>query len=187
MKNYRVVVAIAIILLFGCKENKKEKSDANISAISIIKGQLNKLDSSMFAFMKLERNGNRMDTTFLTRNEIRSLAEPFLSSPDITDKENQKNYSEERLIDAQQGTLSITSTLVDGKNGEIQKQILVVGLEDETGGKVQSIFIDRLINIADSTIEQKLFWQIDKFFTIGRIVTKESQPERTYYTKVEWQ
>src|SRR6185503_13787864 len=187
MKNYWIIPALIIILLVACKGKKEEKQEPPISAISIIKGQLNQLASSMYEFKKIDRIGNRNDTTWLKRDEIRALAEPFLSLPDIADKKIFKKYTEERLIDAQQNTLNITSTLKEGENGEIEKQILIVGLADESSGKVQSIFIDRAINSGDSTIEQKLFWQIDKYFTIGSIIIKETQPEKTYYRKVEWQ
>jgi hypothetical protein len=187
MKNFWVVIAFAIVLVIACKGNKKEKEELPISAISIIKGQLNKLDSSMYAFIKLERNGNKTDTTFLKREEIRMLAEPFLLLPDISDEKLYAKYVEERLMDVQQNTLSITASLKDGEAAEIQKQILVIGMADQSSGQVQSIYIDRTINSADSTIEQKLFWEIDKYFSIGKIISKENQPEKTYFTKVEWQ
>lgn len=187
MKNYWFIPALVITLIIGCKGKKDEKQEAAISAISIIKGQLHQLDSSMYEFKKIERNGNKNDTTYLRRDEIRKFAEPFLSLPDITDKKLFKKYLEDKLIDAQQETLNITSTLKDGEEGEIQKQIIIVGMSDQANGKVQSIFIDRTINTADSTIDQKLFWQIDRYFTIGSIVAKENQPEKIHYTKVEWQ
>lgn len=190
MKNYWIFPVFTLILIISCKEkkeNKQEKEELPISALSIIKGQMNKLDSSMYAFIKFERNGNKTDSVYLKREEIRKLAAPFLSLPDIADNAYYKKYTEERLIDAQQNTLNITSTLNDGEKGEIQKQIIIVGLADVSGGQVQSIFIDRSINSADSTIEQKLFWQIDKHFSIGNIIIKENQPEKTSYTKVEWQ
>lgn len=187
MKNYWVIPVIAVSLFTACKGKKDEKQEPSISAVSVIKGQLHQLDSSMYFFIKVERNGNKNDTTYLRRDEIRSLAEPFLSLQDVTDKNNYKKYTEEKLIDAQQETLNITSTLNDGEEAEIQKQIIIVGMDGQSNGKVQSIFIDRAINSADSTIEQKLFWQIDKYFTIGTIITKENQPEKTSYTKVEWQ
>ena len=182
-----IIHIITIFSIAACNGKKEEKQEASISAISIIKGQLNKLDSSLYAFMKLERNGNRTDTTFLKREEVRAIAAPFLFLPDITSKDYYKNYTEERLIDAEQNTLNITSTLKEDKTGEIQKQIVVVGLSDVSNGQVQSIFIDRSFTSADSTVDQKLFWQIDKYFSIGSIVTKEKEPEKTYYTKVEWQ
>src|ERR1051325_1122987 len=109
MKNYLIIPFLAVILLIACKQKKETKQEAPISALSIIKGQLNKLDSSMYAFVKYDRNENKTDTTYLKREEIRRLAEPFLSLPDIADKNNFKKYDEERLIDAQQGTLNITT------------------------------------------------------------------------------
>jgi hypothetical protein len=54
-------------------------------------------------------------------------------------------------------------------------------------GKVQSIFIDRYISSKDSTVEQKLFWEIDQYFSIHSIIEKENQPEKTRFTKVAWQ
>jgi hypothetical protein len=106
--------------------------------------------------------------------------------PEIADKEYYKNYTEERLIDAQQETLNITST-AKNENAEIQKQIIVITLADVSSGKVQSIFIDRYIPSKDSTIEQKLFWEIDKYFSIGSIIEKEKQTDKTHFTKVIWE
>ena len=90
------------------------------------------------------------------------------------------------MIDAQQETLNITST-ARNENAEIQKQIIVIALADVTNGKVQSMFIDRYIPSKDSTIEQKLFWEMDKYFSIGSIIEKENQPDKTHFTKVTWQ
>jgi len=185
MKNFLIVSILAIILITGCKNKKDEKQDPPISAISIIKGQLNKLDSSMYAFIKLERNGNRTDTTYLKREEVRNLAEPFLALPDITDKKTYKKYTEERLIDAEQGTLSITSTLKDNEDAEIQKQMLIVGLVDGPSGNVKSIFIETAKKSGDVTIEQKLFWEIDKYFTV--LIEKDTQPQKNNFMKVVWQ
>ena len=37
---------------------------------------------------------------------------------------------------------------------------------------------------ADSTIEKKLVWEIDKYFTILYTIEKENQPEKNHFTKV---
>lgn len=178
---------LAAILIFGCKEKKDEKQERPISAISIIKGQLNKLDSSLYEFKKIERTETRSDTTYLRRHEIRKLAEPFLSLPDIADQKLYKKYSEERLIQADQETLSITSTLKENEKGEIQRQMLSVGLADISNAQVNSIFIDTYRDTGDSTIEKKLVWEIDRYFTIYTTVQKDNQPAKNYFTKVEWQ
>lgn len=188
MKNYWIIPVLVITLNTGCKGKKAKEAETQeppISAISIIKGQLNKLDSSLYAFMKLERHGNKTDTTYLRREEIRKLAEPFLSLPDIADEKNYEKYTEERLIEADRETLSITSNLKDGENSEIQKQLVTVDLSDVSSGKIQSVYIEAYKIVGDTAIEQKLFWEIDKYFTI--LTEKGERQEKSEFVKVQWQ
>ena len=188
MKNYLIIPALIPFLFTACKGKKEIKEDEKpISVLSIIKGQLNHLDTSLYQITKFEINGNRMDTAYVKREEIRKFAFPFLSIPDIADNKYSDKYIEDKLIDAQQSTLNITSILKESADAEIQKQIVVVDISDPSNGKVQSIYIDRYINSGDSTIQQKLFWEVDKYFSIGSIVEKEGQPDRTHTTKIAWQ
>ena len=186
MKNYLFIPALIIILFAACRGKKEAKQELPISVLSIIKGQLNHLDTSLYGIIKYETADNTTDSTYLKRDEIRKFAAPFLSLPEIADKNYYENYTEERLIDAQQETLSITTT-AKNENAEIQKQIIVITLSDVSNGKVQSIFIDRYIPSKDSTIEQKLFWEVDKYFSIRSIIEKENQPDKIHHTKVTWQ
>ena len=187
MKNFLILPALIAILIVACKEKKKTRQDPPISALSIIKGQVNKLDTSLYAFTKYDKTDERSDTAYLKREEVRKYTEPFLSLPDIADKENIKKYNEERLIDAQTELFSIISTLKDAEKSEVLKQIMVIDVTDASEAKVQSIFIDRSISSNDSLIEQKLFWQIDKYFTINSTIIKENQPDKTLFRKVAWQ
>jgi len=186
MKNYLILPALIAIFFAACNEKKETKQEPPISALSIIKGQVNDLDTSLYSIIKYETVDNIIDTVYLRREEVRKFATPFLTLPEIADKNYYKNYTEERLIDAQQETLNITST-AKNENAEIQKQIIIIGLADISSGKVQSIFIDRYIPLKDSTVEQKLLWEIDRYFSIGSIIEKENQPEKTRLTKVVWQ
>jgi hypothetical protein len=188
MKNYLIVPLFTAILLIACKAKKETKEEAPISALSIIKGQLNHLDTSLYQLTKIETNGNMTDTSNLKREEIRKLAGPFISLPEIANDKYRDKYDEERLIDAQQQTLNITFTpKPEIENAEIQKQILVIDLTDISNGKVQSIYIDRFLSSGDSTIQQKLFWEIDRYFSITDIIQKDNQPEKTHRTTVAWQ
>ena len=187
MKNYLILLILISGLFVACKEKKETKQEPPISALSIIKGQINKLDTSMYAFTRYDKTDLRSDTTYLKRDEIRKHSEPFLSLPDIADKKNQEKYTEERFIDAQTDMLSIISTLKENENSEILKQILVIDVTDVSSAKVHSIYIDRNITSNDSIIEQKLFWQIDKYFTINNAIIKENHPDKTHYTRVAWQ
>jgi len=187
MKNYLILSALITILVTACKEKKDKPPEPGISALSIIKGQVNMLDTSFYEFIKYENNGNGFDTLYLKREEVRKFAEPFLSLPDITDKKNNSKYTEEKLIDAQTDKLSIISILKDEETSEVLKQIMVIDVADVSSAKVESIYIDRSISSKDSIIEQKLFWQIDKYFTINSTTIKENLPDKTYFTKVTWQ
>ena len=122
----------------------------------------------------------------MKREELRKYAAPFLSLPDIADGKYSSNYEEERLIEADQQALSITSTAKD-PNAEIQKQIVIIGLSDLSNGKVKSIYIDRILPSTDSAMEQKLFWEIDKSFSVSSIIQKDNRPDKTHRIQVAWQ
>ena len=191
MKNYLIVPLLTATLLTACKEKKDSKKkeelkEPPISALSIIKGQLKHLDTSIYEVKRFETTGRVTDSSYLKQDEIRNLAGPFLSLPDIADENYYEKYTEDRLIDAQQNTLNITS-ISKSDTAEVQKQIIIISLSPTTNSTVQSIFIDRYISKGDSTIEQKLFWEVGKYFSIGSIIEKATQPEKIHTTKVAWQ
>jgi len=186
MKNYLFVPIGLLVFLSACKEKDTTTDGPALSAIPIIKGQLKDLDSSLYQFRKIEIRNDVSDTSFIRREEVKNYAQPFLSVPDITVKNYSKNYTEDRLIDAEQQTLNITST-AKKENAEIQRQIVIAGLADFSSGKVKSVYIERYLPSSDSTLEQKLFWEIDKSFLITNIVQRENQPDKIHRVRIEWQ
>lgn len=172
--------------MYSCKDKKNEDpKELAISVISIIEGQVNHLDTSFYQLLKIETTDGKTDTSFINREKIKELASDFLLIPDISLTGYHENYSEERLIDADQNTLSITAT---AKNEflEIQKQIIIIPLDELSSGKVESIFIDRSVQIKDSSIQQKLFWQIGQYFQVGSIIQKGNDPESVHVLKIKW-
>ena len=186
MKKIFGPLVLVFTLLIACKQKKKSSKEPAISAISIIKGQLNQLDTSLFQITKLETTDGKTDTAFVKREEVRGLAKDFLSLPDITQNDYAGNYTEERLIDETQNVLSITATAKNDKP-EIQKQMIIVPLDKFAAGNVQSIYIDRIVQAKDSLLQQKLFWEIDKYFQVGNIIQKGILPEKTLVLKVTWE
>ena len=192
MKNYLILSVLTIMFLTACKGKKdagketEQKLESPISALSIINGQLNHLDTSMYEVKKFETINNVTDSAYLKQEEIRKFAHPFLSLPEITDEKYYEKYTEDKLIDAEQNTLNITA-IAKSDTAEIQKQILIISLSETDHSKVQSIFIDRYMARGDSTVEQKLFWVLDSYFSIANIIEKENQPEKILTTKVVWQ
>lgn len=192
MKNYLIISVLTGIFFTTCKgkkeaiKEKEPKEEPPISVLSIIKGQLNHLDTSIYEVKKFETINNVTDSAYLKQDEIRKIAGPFLSLPEIADEGYNEKYTEDKLIDIEQNTLNITS-IAKSDSAEIQKQIVIVSLSPTENSKVQSIFIDRYIAKGDSTVEQKLFWVLDSYFSIRNIIGKENQPEKILTTKVTWQ
>lgn len=194
MKTYLFISIGILAFSSACKQKKKENKndDGAISAVSIIKGQLNDLDTSLYQLTKIETADTSLqlkgpaDTMIIKREDIRKFAQPFLTLPDITTENYPEKYTEDKLIDAEQGTLSITATAKE-ETAEIQRQIIIAGLADVSSGKVKSVYIDRYQQSVDSTLEQKLFWEIDKSFMITTIIQKENRPDKVHRVRVEWQ
>jgi len=192
MKNYLIIPALSCILFINCKEKKGSKNgkvskeEPPISALSIIRGQLNDLEKSLYEVRKFETTGNVSDSSYLKKEEIRNVAAPFLSLPEIADENYYQKYTEDKVIDAQQNILNISS-IAKSDTMEIQKQFIIIGISPSENSKVQSIYIDRYISKGDSTLEQKLYWEIDKSFLIRSIMEKRDQPEKIHSVKVVWQ
>src|ERR1700752_3296935 len=143
MKNYLIVPVLTAVFLTACKEKKDSEKEeklkeAPISALAIIKGQLNNLETSLYEVKKFETSGNVTDSTYLKQNEIRKFAAPFLSLPEIADEKYYEKYTEDKLIDLEQNTLNITS-MAKSDTAEIQKQIVIISLSPTENSKVQSI------------------------------------------------
>jgi hypothetical protein len=190
MKNMYVLTFTVSFFLIACKSKKDSKTDkstnSSISVLSIFNGQVNHIDTSLYQVTRLDTKDGKTDTTYIRREDVRELAAPFLSLPDISRKDYEENYTEERFIDETQNSLSITATAK--KEGlEILKQIIIVPIDDLASGKVQSIFIDRQVQQGDSSVEQKLFWQVNKFFQVGSIIQKDANAEQTKLLKVTWE
>ena len=185
MKNIFVLLVSMCMVFISCRGKKAKSNEPLISAISIIKGQLKHLDTSFYQILKFETIDDITDTTYLKREDVRKQAYAFLSLPDITQNDYSENYIEDRLIDEGQNTLSIIATAKDG-NQEIQKQIIIIPMDEFTSGKVASIYMDRITQIKDSSIQQKLFWQIGHYFQIVNMIQKGNAPEKVSIVKVKW-
>lgn len=185
MKYTFIYLLATSIIHLSCKEKNKTSEEPVISALSVIKGQINHLDTSFYQILKFETMDGKTDTGYVKREEIRSLSSDFLSLTDISLTGYSENYTEERLIDEGQNTLSITST-AKKESLEIQKQIIIIPLDEFASGKIESIFIDRSFQIKDSSIQQKLFWQMDKYFQVASIIQIENQAEKVQILKVQW-
>ena len=181
------VLALAFSLL-ACK-NKQTKSaeiDPFFPALSIIRDQVARVDTSLYPIRKLVFvDSARTDTIHIRREDFKSVAADFLSLPDLSEPKYRERYSESSTYDT---TLKRVILILEPRKPEeevIQRQEVLIK-PDASGDRVTSIHIDYLFNSRDSLVEKRLFWQFDKSFQVAITKRLPGQAQTTTTYKVVW-
>lgn len=191
MKKQFVIFASAITLLAACgnqQATEEASSDgAFFPVVSYLRGQVSHIDSSLYTLIQLNKSGNGADTVYIAREDFKSITQPFTSLPDITAGKLKNKYTESRLYDETLDRFIITYTPKShDEELEILRQDVVITPNTGDGDKVESIYIERQQSSDDSTVQQKMSWEVDNGFTIRSIIQKEAAPERLQNLEVLW-
>jgi hypothetical protein len=185
MKKW-LYVCPAFLLLLSCKEKEAEPQKDYISILSYIHNQVADVDTSLYSIIRLDYiDSTRTDTSYIRREDFRSLANDFLALPDIADRKNRKDYREETRFDEMLNSVVITYLPVKPEKALIQRQEMLI-TPQAGGDKVRSIFIDYLLNNRDSIIQKRMLWQVDRSFQVTTIRQKAGGPETIATMKVVW-
>jgi hypothetical protein len=191
MENFRKLIVAGIVLVFawGCKGKEKKVIDPGkkfFPALSYIKNQVAKVDTSVYSIMRIVFvDSARIDTTWIRREEFRNSAADFLALPDLAAPEYNDRFTEENQFDETLGRVLMTYTPVNAKDEIVQRQEILIK-PDTPEDKVTSIFINTSQSNKDSTVERKLFWKVDESFQVTTIKQYPGQPEITSTYKVSW-
>ena len=171
----------------SCKQKTKEEEKKFISVLSLIEKQAAHIDTSLYAITKIVYSDSlHSDTTYIKREDFRSVAKDFLDIPDLSEKKVAKKYKEETLYDEMLNRVIITYTPITDGDEEIKKQELHVTPNVATGDKVNNIIINRMVNNRNGYLQKDMLWQMDKSFQIVTTTRQPGQPEITTTTKVTW-
>ena len=184
MKLQAVTILAALLFLFWCCHDK-EKSESYLPVGSIIKSQVNHIDTSLYTIIKVSYVDTvRSDTSYVKREEVRDLAKDFLSIPELS----KKNYTEENVPGPTDGVSTFTYRPVHPDKEELKQVDLIIDPSLESKGKSQitTIIIDKLFSNRDSSVEKKLLWQMDRSFQVTTIKQLPGQPEVYSSYKVIW-
>ncbi|MGV3657700.1 MAG: hypothetical protein ACO1NX_07085 [Chitinophagaceae bacterium] len=69
---------------------------------------------------------------------------------------------------------------------EILRQDVVITPNTGDGDKVESVYIERQQSGGDSTVQQKMSWEVATGFTIRAIIQKKNSTEKLQNTEVTW-
>jgi hypothetical protein len=187
MKTYSLLLLSFLALTTACKQKKEPDAKNFISVLSLIEKQVAHIDTSLYAITKVVYiDSTRSDTTYIRREDFRSVAKEFLDIPDLSVKKVAKKYKEETRYDELLNRVIITYTPENPEEAEIKKQELQVTPNIATGDKVNVILINRVINNRDGFLKKDMLWQMDKSFQIVTTTQQPGKSEIITTTKVTW-
>ncbi len=187
MNQWKYSPFFFLFFFVACSGKDSASSDetAFFPVLSFLKSQVAHIDTSVYTITQVTRRGSEMDTAYVKREDFEKTAHDFLSIPDITAKKLRKKYTESRLYDETLGKVVITYTPTD-ENLEIIRQDVIIQPGTGSGDQVETIYIERLLNDDDSTVQKKMTWEVNKGFQIRSIIQKENTPERVENVAVTW-
>jgi HD superfamily phosphohydrolase len=176
------------IILISCNNKTAEKEEENTEffpVISFLKSQTAHVDTSLYNIIKIVTANNVSDTVYLKREQFRDNAKEFLTLPDLSGKNLKKKYTETEMYDEELKAVILNYSPKKGE-GEIRRQEVLITPNEHTGDEVKSIFIDRLLDSKDSTVQKRMTWNVNKDFQIITIISKPDGSERVETLKVIW-
>jgi hypothetical protein len=174
-------------VLGSCKSKKKDTKNY-VSVVSIIRSQVQKVDTSLYPIIKIEyTDTSHIDTTYIPREKFGEVAKDFLETPDLSDKKVAKLYKEDPPVyDQQINRVILTYVPLDPDKHEFKKQELLATPVPGQESIINNIIIIREINNRDSFLQKKMLWQVDKSFQIVTTRQKPGEKEVVTTTKVIW-
>lgn len=184
-RRYLPVIIVCLTIIIACSQKKKGTKETYISVVSIIKGQLNHIDTSLYSIIKLtNRDTLPADTEYIRRETVRGFAKDFLELPELT----KDRFKEENIPGPGDYLSTMIYTPLDPDKDDIARIELIMDPRLAEIGKnvIKSIFVDRSTVSRDSSIQKKLLWQMDQSFQITTLLQKPGRPETTSTMKVVW-
>jgi hypothetical protein len=187
MKTYSILLLSTILAITSCKQKEEKETKQFISVLSLIEKQVAHVDTSLYSITKVVYTDSlHSDTTYIPREEFRSVAKEFLDIPDLSVKKVSKQYKEETRYDDLLNRVIIEYTPINPDEVEIKKQEVQVTPNIATGDKVNNVLITRIISNRDGFLKKDMLWQMDKSFQIITTTQQPGQPEIITTTKVTW-
>lgn len=178
----RIIAASLCIFLVSCSNEKTyDNSDVNFFPISgNINAELRELDSIPVGINKYITVDERTDTTTATREELKA-AVAAMTNPDISSPEWKKYYKETVFYDKSSDYLTMSYGTESDK--PVVRKIDVL-IRQETG-KLRSIYVEKLQNRNDSTINDRMVWTAGKSLQVITL-TGHGGKEQARTVKYVW-
>jgi len=190
MNQSRFLALLAVLLFASCK-TKEKSTDANDSGyfpvVSYLQSQVRHVDTSLYSITKISKAHGGVDTVYLRQEDFKAAAQDFLDVPDISSNSLKKKYTETKLYDPDLKKVVITYEPKDKTDfNQITREDVIIEPGTATADQVQTIYIETLVNHADSIVQKKMTWNVAGGFQIVTLIDKKGQPQEVQTTDVSW-
>lgn len=181
----RIVLLLIICfpLLFSCNSensqtqpsvSSEEKKDTFFPVTSFIKGQFLHLDTIPITPLKIVTNKNKVDSSWIKREELRGYLNPFISD-EISANKLEKYFAETKFKDLTLNTFTFTYDPKQPTPDSIKIAHWDVYINPETGN-VSKIYIVKTWKEKEFEYTQQLTWQTNEW---AKIVLIKSNPKKS--------
>jgi len=188
--NRIIIVLFISCSIVACKSKKEEKPEvpaANFFPVKdYLNGQVAKLDTADYSFLKIETTGGRSDTTIIKNTEVRQYAKEFLNIPDISSKELKDDYEITHLYDEDLEAFAFTFTTKEDHPVKSEHVVLDPMPNAEGKNDIRSIFIDMWQNANNASIRKSMLWEANKSFQVTTTTEAPGQTESTKRIRIVW-
>lgn len=166
--------------------NVKDSTDSKFFPVtSFIKGQFLELDSLPVTILKIVTSGKKTDSSWLKKNEIRPLLQPFVSE-EINETNLKTLFKESKFNDQTVEAITFTYDPISALPDSISLRHWVVYIHPEKG-TIKNVYMVKQQKKDGKNYTQQLTWQTGKWAKIVEILNKaDGSSEVVSDTKLVW-
>jgi hypothetical protein len=183
-----LIGCLTVLFVIGCKDkNKKPEVPATdfFPVDDYLKGQIARLDTSLYTFFKIETTDGRSDTTPVRNAEVKVYARDFAELPDLSDSDIKDDYAVDKLFDDIQNAFVFTYTTKEDHPVQ-QQQVTVEPAFNEKGqNDIRSVYVDLWQEEDGVSTRKRMMWETKGFY-ITTTTEAEGQAQKTKTTKIIW-
>jgi hypothetical protein len=184
----QVFIVFLILFNIACHEEKKSKEEEKNPEIypvsSFFRDEIKAVDSLRLPTVMVTTMNNRSDTTLISMDTFRTMANEFLLS-DISDPSLSRHYKESSFADQSIPSISFSYAALD-KDLEIRRMDIILQPNPMGNDKVKTVYIEKVNRNKDTIINKKLYWKSGNNFQIIISSQLKKQPEKITQVKVSW-
>ncbi len=188
MKPRRVFILLLVPILYcwscGQGDNTTKTSGEQkefYPVKSFIREELALLDSLPVAISLYRDIAGKADTNIMDMAAFRRIAEA-VGEPDISQDPLRKGYRETVYMDATLNLVTMSYRPADA-SATVQKTDVYI---DPATEKVKSIYIEKQLSEANSSIVQKIVWSAGRQLQVTTLVSTTGHPDKVIQERYHW-